>query len=99
MGTGLSRGVKTGWDVTLTSHPLLVPWSRNGRAIPPLPLWAVRPVQSLSACTRVYLYILTINPTPFMRRDGEKIKHAIKKGNVYLSSLMMKVPDRVYVLG
>ena len=33
--------------------PLLVPWSRKGRAIPLLPLWAVRPVQSFSACTRV----------------------------------------------
>ena len=33
--------------------PLLVPWSWKGRAIPLLPLWAVRPVQSLSACTRV----------------------------------------------
>jgi hypothetical protein len=40
--------------------PLLVPWSRKSRAIPLLSLWAVRPVQSLSACTRVtftlYLY-------------------------------------------
>ena len=34
--------------------PLLVLWSKKGRAIPLLPLWAVRPVQSLSACTRVY---------------------------------------------
>ena len=34
--------------------PLLVPWSRKSRAIPLLPLWAVRPVQSLSACTRVH---------------------------------------------
>ena len=33
--------------------PLLVPLSWNRRAIPLLPLWAVRPVQSLSACTRV----------------------------------------------
>ena len=31
-----------------------MPWSRNGRAIPLLPLWAVGPVQSLSACTRVH---------------------------------------------
>ena len=38
--------------VTLTPHPLLVPWSWNGRAIPLLPLWALRPAQSLSACTR-----------------------------------------------
>jgi hypothetical protein len=34
--------------------PLLVPWSRKDRAIPQIPLWAVRPVQSLSACTRVH---------------------------------------------
>ena len=33
---------------------LLVPWSRKGRAIPLLPLWAVRPVQSLSACTGMH---------------------------------------------
>ena len=37
--------------------PLLVPWSRKSRAIQLLPLWAVRPVQSLSACTvQLYLY-------------------------------------------
>jgi len=29
-------------------------WSRKSRAIPLLPLWAVRPVQNLSACTRVH---------------------------------------------
>jgi len=33
--------------------PLLVPWSRKGRAIPLLPLWAVRSVQNLIARTRV----------------------------------------------
>ena len=31
------------------SSPLLVPWSRKSTAIHLLPLWAVRPVQSLSA--------------------------------------------------
>jgi len=40
--------------VTLTPHSLLVPWSRKGRAIPLFLLRAVRPVQSLSACTRVH---------------------------------------------
>ena len=54
MGTGSFPGVKSSRGVTLTPHPLLVPWSRKGRAIPLLPLWAVRPVQSLSACTRVH---------------------------------------------
>ena len=53
MGTGSFLGVKSGRGVTLTPHPLLVPWSWKSRAIPLLPLWAVRPVQSLSACTRV----------------------------------------------
>ena len=47
-------GVKSGQGVTLTPHPLLVPWSRKSRAIPLLPLWAVRPVESLSACTTVH---------------------------------------------
>ena len=47
-------GVKSGRGVTLSPHPLLVPWSRKSRAIPLFRLWAVRPVQSLSACTRVH---------------------------------------------
>ena len=54
MGTGSFPGVKSGRGVTLTPHPLLVPWSRKSRVIPLLPLGAVRPVLSLSACTRVY---------------------------------------------
>jgi len=54
MGTVYFPGVKSGRGVTLTPHPLLVPWSRKGRGIPLLPLWAVRPVQSVSACTMVH---------------------------------------------
>ena len=53
MGTGSFPGVKSGRGVTLDPHPLLVPWSWKDRATPLLPLWAMRPVQSLSACTRV----------------------------------------------
>ena len=57
MGTRSFPGVKSGRGVTLTPHALLVPWSRKSKAIPPFPLWAVRPVQSLSACTvKLYLY-------------------------------------------
>jgi len=52
MGTGHFPKVKSGRGVTLTPHPFLVSWSRKGRAKSLLPLWAVRPVQSLSACTR-----------------------------------------------
>jgi len=57
MGVGSFPGVKNGRGVTLTPHPLLVPWSRKSRAIPLLALWAIWPVQSLSACTvELYLY-------------------------------------------
>ena len=58
MGTGSFPWAKSGRGVTLTPHPLLVPWSRKGRAIPLFPLWTVRPVQSLSACTRMHFTIL-----------------------------------------
>jgi len=54
MGTGSFPGLKSDRGLTLTPHPLLVPWSRKSRAISLLPLWAVRPVQSLSPCTRVH---------------------------------------------
>jgi hypothetical protein len=65
MGTVSFPGVKIGRGVTLTPYPLLVPWSRKSRAIPVLHLWAVRPVQSLSARTEpqcpykgdLYLYL------------------------------------------
>ena len=52
--TGSFPGVRSGRGVTLTPHPLLVPWPRKSRVIPLLPLRAVRPVQSLSACIRVH---------------------------------------------
>ena len=53
MGTRSFPGVKSCRGMTLTPHPILLPWSWKGRAIPLLHLWAVRPVQSLSACTGV----------------------------------------------
>jgi hypothetical protein len=42
---GSFLGVKSGQGVTLTPRHLLVPWSRKGRAILLLLLWAVWPVQ------------------------------------------------------
>ena len=50
---GLSRG-KESQGSEADPSPLLVSWSWKGRSIPLLPLWAVQPVQSLSACTRVH---------------------------------------------
>ena len=69
MGTGSFPGVKSGRGVTLTPHPLLVPWSWKGSAIPLLPLWAVRPVQNLSARTRAtftFFYVLCCRHTVFV---------------------------------
>ena len=60
MDTGSFLGVKSGRVVTPTTHPLLVPWSRKSRAIPVPPLWAVRPVHSLSACARAHFIFFTI---------------------------------------
>jgi hypothetical protein len=65
MGTRSFPGLKSGQGVTLTPHPLLVLWLRKGRAISLLPLWAVQPVQSLGACTRVhftYWYVNSLAP-------------------------------------
>jgi len=55
MGTRSFPRVKCGRGVLLTSHILTEQWSRKSRAIPLLPLCAVRTVQSLSTCT-VELY-------------------------------------------
>ena len=71
MGTGSFPGVKSGRGVTLNPHPLLVPRSRKGRAIPLLPLWAVRPVQSLSACTRVHFN----KACGWIRMDHDRIEY------------------------
>ena len=59
MGTVTFPGVKSGRDLGLTPHPLLMPWSRKGRAIPVLGLWAVQPVQSI-CCTRVHFTLFKL---------------------------------------
>jgi len=58
--------------VTLTPHPLLVPWSRKSRAIPLPFLWAVRPVQSLSACTRGALFFFTNHVIKMQQNELEE---------------------------
>ena len=62
MGTRSFPGVKSGRGFKLTSHSLLVTWSRNSRAIPVLPPRAVRPEQGLSACTRMHFTLLFTLP-------------------------------------
>ena len=52
---------------------LLVPWSRKSRAKPLHPLWAVLPVQSPSACTRVH-FTFTLPICKERKAVGQKPK-------------------------
>jgi len=63
--------------------PLLVLWSRKSRAIPLLPLWAVWPVQSLSACTTVH-FTFTCNSTPPMDRTACTEPQCLYNSALYL---------------
>ena len=87
MGTGSFPGVKSGRGVALTTHPLLVPWLRKSRAKPLLPIWAVRPVQSLSACTRVHL-TFTYTSTPPVDSTACTESQCLYKGAPYLYHLL-----------
>ena len=71
MGTGSFPGINIGRGVTLTPHPLLVQWSWKGRTLPLLALLAVRPLQSLNACTRVHF----------------TLPQCLYKGGLYLTSV------------
>jgi hypothetical protein len=79
MGTRSFPRVKSGRGVTLTPLPLLVPWSWQGRAIPLLSLWAVRPVQSLSVCTRVHFW--RAQTFSRSRRFTQALKHQYLESN------------------
>jgi len=58
MGTGSFPGVKSGRGVTLTPHPLLVPWSRK-TSTPPMGRTACTMPQCLYKGARyLYLYLL-----------------------------------------
>ena len=58
MGTGSFPGVKNGRGVTLTPHPLLVPWSRKSKLylyFPYGPTACTEPLP-VQGCTSPYLY-------------------------------------------
>ena len=75
IGTETFPEVKSGRGVTLTPHLLLVPWSWKGRSIPLLPVWAVRLVHSLSACTRVqFTFIFTSITVAWLHNDSRSLK-------------------------
>ena len=61
------------------------------RAIPLLPLWAVRPAQSLSTCTRVHFSLQqSYTSTPPMGRTACTEPQCLYKGALYLSFLLRK---------
>jgi len=93
MGTGSFPGVKSVRSVTLIPHPLLVPCSRKGRAIPLLPLWAVRPVQSLSACTRVHFTFNPLNAEfkPICYLLALLAHHFLRLSRIRLKSLTLRL--------
>jgi len=92
MGTGSFPGVKTGRDVTLTPHTILVSWSWTSIAIPLLPLWAVLPAQSLSACTRVHFTLqYSYTSTPPMGRTACTEPQCLYKGALYLYLLYRSI--------
>jgi len=58
MGTGSFPGVKNGRGVTLTPHPLLVPWSRKSRALPlPPPLYFTTPQALYTGALTLLFYL------------------------------------------
>ena len=60
-----------------------MPWSRESRAKPLIPLWAVRPLHSLSTCKIVH-YNFTYNSTPPIDRMACTEPQCLYKGAVYL---------------
>jgi len=74
--------------------PLLVPWSRKSRTIPILPLWAVRPVQRHSVCTRVhFIYIYIYIYISWLWGGGQSVATEIKV-NTEFRWLQSPVADR-----
>jgi len=76
--------------------PLLVPWSRKSRTIPLLPLWALQPVQSLSACTRVHFtFFNECMLTPKKYKYSRKVTDTIFVCNAIWGQLICTVKRRV----
>ena len=93
MGTRSFPGVQSGQGVTLTPHPLLLPWSWKGRAILLLPL---RPIQSLKCLYKgaLYLYLyLYICSTIRIQRGLSYLqyKNSMANGMFQISNIHGKV--------
>ena len=95
MGSGYFPGVKSGRSVTLIPHPLPVTRSRKSRVIPLLPLWAVRPVQSLSACTRVHFnFYFSQNSNPVSSNPQSSPVFLNRRAAARYRALASTIPGR-----
>ena len=83
MGNGSFPEIKIGRGVMLTIHPLLVPCVRKGRAKPVITLRAVRPIESISACTMVH-FTFTYTSTHAMDRTACTEPQCLHNGALYL---------------
>jgi len=95
--TGSFPGVKSGRNVTLTLNPVLVPWSWKSRAIPLLPLWAIRPVLNLSTCTKVH-FTFYVEPVSieewYSQRKSRNIRKKTRSALTYSVQNISRGPFR-----
>jgi len=77
------------------TSPLLVTWSWKSRALPLLPLWTIRPVQSLSACTRAH-FTFTLH-LKISERQSVAVSYVLQHNfHVLLTDLQMTpVPSAI----
>ena len=57
----------------VSTHPVRVPWSKKSRAKRLNLVWAVRPVESLSACTRVHFRFTYTSNSPWAVRSVQSL--------------------------
>jgi len=91
-GTGSFSRKKSGRGVTLPPHPLIVHWTRKSRAIRLLPLWAVRPLQRLSAVTSVHFTFYT---SKYVLKNSHLVKPLCASSNVhsYIIDICLSIAD------
>jgi len=103
-GTVSFPGVKSGRDVKLNPHPLLVPWSRKSRAIPLLPLWPYSLYRASVPVQKDTLYLLLYdkrNSTEFWAKKWYSIfvvhKNVAMTFNVVTSSIYLNIIDHAFI--
>jgi len=95
MGTGSFPGIKSGRGVTLTPHPLVVPWSRKGRAVPLLlygPYGLYRTSVPVHGCNLPTFtltgYRLVAKTVPSQKKTQKKRRDSISIPRAGLETLM-----------